>query len=65
MICKLALQVIKQTENSPEDSMDILQYVKVKRVPGWDRHSDLFFLESEVKSFRIVFESPSRTPKGF
>ena len=35
MICKLAQQVVKQMERpTPDDSMDILKYVKVKRVPG-------------------------------
>ena len=35
MICKLAQQVVKQMERpTQDDSMDILKYVKVKRVPG-------------------------------
>ena len=35
MICKLAHQVVKQMERpTQDDSMDILKYVKVKRVPG-------------------------------
>lgn len=35
MICKLAQQVVKQMDLfKQDDSMDILKYVKVKRVPG-------------------------------
>eukprot|EP00931_Biecheleriopsis_adriatica_P074690 TRINITY_DN48697_c0_g1_i1.p1 TRINITY_DN48697_c0_g1~~TRINITY_DN48697_c0_g1_i1.p1 ORF type:complete len:1993 (+),score=289.05 TRINITY_DN48697_c0_g1_i1:23-5980(+) len=33
-ICKLAQQVVDHTLPGPGDSMDILDYVKVKRVPG-------------------------------
>ncbi|CAE7377349.1 FAB1C [Symbiodinium natans] len=33
-ICKLAQQVVKQLRLEPSDSMDILTYVKVKKLPG-------------------------------
>ena len=59
MICKLAQQVVKQMDLfKQDDSMDILKYVKVKRVPGgemrdskcyWVVVSTYFFLFSPQK----------------
>ena len=56
MICKLAQQVVKQMDLfKQDDSMDILKYVKVKRVPGGEMRDSRCYWDGGGFTYFFLF----------